>query len=59
MSLATTILGIIAAWMMVASAMLWGVLRIARRRHFQDQNSVTEEVKRSEGLAQALGSGSK
>ncbi|WP_101209031.1 hypothetical protein [Pseudomonas sp. 43NM1] len=31
MSLAMTIFSMIAAWMAVALAMLWGVLRIARR----------------------------
>ncbi|MBK5395909.1 hypothetical protein JFU47_04030 [Pseudomonas sp. TH39(2020)] len=34
MSLALTIFGMIAAWMAIAISMLWGVLRIARRRHY-------------------------
>jgi hypothetical protein len=33
MSLLITIFSLIAAWLTVAIAMLWGVLRIARRRH--------------------------
>lgn len=33
MSLAMMIFSLIAAWMAVAFAMLWGVLRIARRHH--------------------------
>jgi hypothetical protein len=38
MSLAMTIFGLIAGWMAVAAAMLWGVLRIARRhQHSQPQ----------------------
>ncbi|MGX1174100.1 hypothetical protein [Pseudomonas sp. R151218B TE3479] len=33
MSLTTTILMLIFGWLSVATAMLWGVLRIARRHH--------------------------
>ncbi|SDZ53000.1 hypothetical protein [Pseudomonas sp. NFIX28] len=33
MSLTTTILMLIGGWLSVAAAMLWGVLRIARRHH--------------------------
>lgn len=33
MSLAMTIFSMIAAWIAVAFALLWGVLRIARRHH--------------------------
>ncbi|MGE7815111.1 hypothetical protein ACQKMW_17010 [Pseudomonas sivasensis] len=33
MSLATTIVMLICGWLAVASAMLWGVLRITRRHH--------------------------
>jgi len=33
MSLTMTIVMLIAGWLAVASAMLWGVLRIARRHH--------------------------
>lgn len=33
MSLAMTIVMLIAAWMAVATAMLWGVMRISGRHH--------------------------
>ena len=33
MSLTTTIFLLICGWLAVAGAMLWGVLRIARRHH--------------------------
>ena len=33
MSLTMTIVMLIAGWLAVAAAMLWGVLRIARRHH--------------------------
>jgi hypothetical protein len=33
MSLTVAILMMIIAWLLVAAAMLWGVLRIARRRY--------------------------
>lgn len=33
MSFAIAISGMIAAWATVAGAMLWGVLRVVRRRH--------------------------
>lgn len=33
MSLGMTIVMLIAAWMAVAAAMLWGVMRISRRHH--------------------------
>lgn len=33
MSLATTIFLLVCGWLAVAGAMLWGVLRIARRHH--------------------------
>lgn len=33
MSLMTTILMLVFGWLSVAAAMLWGVLRIARRHH--------------------------
>ncbi|MCJ8205827.1 hypothetical protein [Pseudomonas sp. RGM2987] len=33
MSLTSTILMLIFGWLSVAAAMLWGVLRIARRHH--------------------------
>lgn len=37
MSLAMTLFSLIAAWFAIALAMLWGVLRIARRRQPQAQ----------------------
>ncbi|WP_195759021.1 hypothetical protein [Pseudomonas syringae] len=36
MSLGMTIVMLIAAWMAVATAMLWGVMRISRRHHHRD-----------------------
>lgn len=33
MSLGMTIVMLVAGWMAVACAMLWGVMRISRRRH--------------------------
>lgn len=36
MSLAMIIFSLIAGWMAVAAAMLWGVLRIARRHQHQE-----------------------
>lgn len=33
MSLAMTLVMLISGWLAVAAAMLWGVLRIARRHH--------------------------
>jgi len=37
MSLTMVIFMLIAAWLSVAAAMLWGVLRIARRHHLHHQ----------------------
>lgn len=37
MSLAMTIVMLISGWLAVASAMLWGVLRITRRHHHPAQ----------------------
>ncbi|MBF0640500.1 hypothetical protein RMI40_23405 [Pseudomonas protegens] len=39
MSLTTTILMLILGWLAVAAAMLWGVLRITRRRHHQPRQA--------------------
>jgi Na+-transporting methylmalonyl-CoA/oxaloacetate decarboxylase gamma subunit len=39
MSLGMTIVMLIAGWLAVASAMLWGVLRISRRHHPQYRSS--------------------
>jgi hypothetical protein len=36
MSLEMTIVMLIAAWLAVAAAMLWGVMRISRRHHHRD-----------------------
>ncbi|MDZ5602640.1 hypothetical protein SJI00_07635 [Pseudomonas sp. RP23018S] len=33
MSLAMTLLSLLSAWVAVALALLWGVLRVARRHH--------------------------
>lgn len=44
MSLAMTIFSMIAAWMAIALAMLWGMLRIARRHHSAVQPSVESPV---------------
>jgi hypothetical protein len=44
MSLTMTIVMLISGWLAVASAMLWGVLRIARRHHHPpgpDQTATT------------------
>lgn len=38
MSLTMAIFMLIAAWLSVAAAMLWGVLRIARRHHLHHQD---------------------
>ena len=39
MSLAMTIFSIIAAWMSIATSMLWALLRIARRHHPLDMEN--------------------
>ncbi|WP_426139274.1 hypothetical protein [Pseudomonas sp. DWP3-1-2] len=36
MSLAMTIVMLIAAWIAVATAMLWGVMRVSRRHHHRE-----------------------
>ncbi|MFJ5296191.1 hypothetical protein ACIQAL_06660 [Pseudomonas sp. NPDC088368] len=41
MSLGMTIVMLIAAWLAVAGAMLWGVMRISRRHHPHYRNSET------------------
>ncbi|HEX8593951.1 MAG TPA: hypothetical protein VF682_11845 [Pseudomonas sp.] len=38
MSLGMTIVMLIAAWMAVATAMLWGVMRISRRHHHREMS---------------------
>ncbi len=43
MSLTMTIVMLIAGWLAVATAMLWGVLRISRRHHHPVQTTQTEK----------------
>ena len=43
MSLGMTIVMLIAAWLAVAAAMLWGVMRISRRHH--PHHRVSENMK--------------
>jgi hypothetical protein len=40
MSLGMTIVMLISAWLAVAGAMLWGVMRIARRHHHPQQRDI-------------------
>lgn len=42
MSLTMTIVMLIAGWLAVAAAMLWGVLRISRRHHHPVQSAPVE-----------------
>ncbi|MHA3735906.1 hypothetical protein ACXR0M_09540 [Pseudomonas sp. Eth.TT006] len=42
MSLTMTIVMLIAGWLAVATAMLWGVLRIARRHHHPVESVPTQ-----------------
>ena len=44
MSLGMTIVMLIAAWLAVAGAMLWGVMRISRRHHPHHRSSVNEKA---------------
>ncbi|WP_150817645.1 hypothetical protein [Pseudomonas fluorescens] len=44
MSLAMTIFSMIAAWMAISLAMLWGVLRIARRHQSYAQDTTVPHV---------------
>ncbi|WP_277762181.1 hypothetical protein [Pseudomonas sp. A34-9] len=43
MSLTMTIVMLIAGWLAVAAAMLWGVLRISRRHHHPIQPTSVEK----------------
>lgn len=52
MSLAMTLFSLIAAWFAIALAMLWGVLRIARRH--QPQVHAEPEKARLQRFATAL-----
>ncbi|MEX5670042.1 hypothetical protein ABFV57_34925, partial [Pseudomonas neuropathica] len=46
MSLAMTIFSMIAAWMAIALAMLWGLLRIARRHQPYAQDIAIPDITR-------------
>ncbi|MEN4949246.1 MULTISPECIES: hypothetical protein [Pseudomonas] len=41
MSLTTTIFLLVLGWLAVAGAMLWGVLRVARRHHHPQPKTAT------------------
>ncbi|MFW9081332.1 hypothetical protein ACOI9X_18990 [Pseudomonas sp. P2757] len=43
MSLTMTIVMLIAGWLAVAAAMLWGVLRISRRHHHPVQSAPVDK----------------
>ncbi|RVD75022.1 MULTISPECIES: hypothetical protein [Pseudomonas] len=43
MSLTMTIVMLIAGWLAVAAAMLWGVLRISRRHHHPVESTPTHK----------------
>ncbi|MCF4998213.1 hypothetical protein GIW70_17340 [Pseudomonas syringae] len=47
MSLTLTIVMLIAGWLAVATAMLWGVLRISRRHHHPVQSVDVEKPSES------------
>lgn len=49
MSLGMTIVMLIAAWLAVAGAMLWGVMRISRRHHPHYRNADTAKLARPQG----------
>jgi hypothetical protein len=51
MSLTLTILMIIGAWLAVAAAMLWGVLRIARRHPHHRPAKPSEPARDARGPA--------
>mgnify|MGYP001136806892 CR=1 FL=1 len=46
MSLTMTIVMLIAGWLAVATAMLWGVLRISRRHHHPAQTPPVEKTQK-------------
>jgi len=46
MSLTMTIVMLIAGWLAVATAMLWGVLRISRRHHHPVQTRTVEKTEK-------------
>ncbi|WP_457970092.1 hypothetical protein M1D68_09265 [Pseudomonas sp. R4-84] len=53
MSLMTTILMLVFGWLSVAAAMLWGVLRIARRHHPAPTREMQQTTKSSRRHATA------
>jgi hypothetical protein len=48
MSLGMTIVLLIAGWLAVAAAMLWGVLRISRRHHHREISRVAPVQSKSQ-----------
>ncbi|EJL98617.1 hypothetical protein PMI23_01524 [Pseudomonas sp. GM24] len=46
MSLTMTIVMLIAGWLAVATAMLWGVLRISRRHHHPVEPAAVEKTEK-------------
>ena len=46
MSLTMTIVMLIAGWLAVATAMLWGVLRISRRHHHPVQPTQVDKAEK-------------
>ncbi|MGP6428907.1 hypothetical protein [Pseudomonas paraglycinae] len=46
MSLTMTIVMLIAGWLAVAAAMLWGVLRISRRHHHPIQPAPIRKIEK-------------
>lgn len=47
MSLTMTIVMLISGWLAVAAAMLWGVLRIARRHHHPAPTARVEKIEKT------------
>ncbi|MEZ1316493.1 hypothetical protein QIW53_10750 [Pseudomonas fluorescens] len=47
MSLTMTIVMLISGWLAVAAAMLWGVLRIARRHHHPAPTTRVEKIEKT------------
>ncbi len=47
MSLAMIILMLVTGWLAVAAAMLWGVLRIARRHHHPAQPAPVAQARKT------------
>lgn len=47
MSLTMTIVMLISGWLAVAAAMLWGVLRIARRHHHPAPTGRVEKIEKT------------